>query len=205
MKLYIMRHGRTDWNEEGRLQGHSDIELNEEGRRSARETGVKLKDVPFSAAFSSPLLRARETAELILQGREIPLQVDARLNELSYGRAEGAYLSEHPRWNEMVHKLFSVPEQDYIAPEEGESYAELLMRCRDFVQTVLLPHEKEWEHVLLVSHGGTVRGLFTAMLGAQSDALFQKHPPKNCAVNIVDCTGGKFSVDVFCDEYCEGL
>lgn len=205
MKVYILRHGRTDWNAAGRLQGRSDIELNEEGRASARETGEKLKEIPFSAAFSSPLLRARETAELILQGRNLPLQSDARLTELSYGRAEGAYLAQDTRWNDMVQRLFSVPERDYIAPEEGESYADLLVRCRDFINGVLLPHEKEWEHVLLVSHGGTVRGLFSSMLGEASDGLFQKHPPKNCAVNIVDCTDGKFSVDVFCDEYCERL
>lgn len=205
MKLYILRHGRTPWNTEGRLQGRTDIALNEDGRRSALETGARLKEIPFAAAFSSPLLRAKETAELILQGRDIPLQVDDRLIELSYGQAEGACLAEYPQWDRMIQQLFAVPEQDYLAPEGGESYADLLVRCCDFVNHVLLPHEKEWEHVLLVSHGGTVRGLFTAMLGEAADGLFQKHPPKNCAVNIVDCTAGVFSVDVFCDEYCERL
>ena len=94
MKLYMLRHGRTLWNEAGKLQGRTDIALSEEGRRSALETGEELADVSFSAAFSSPLARARETAELILRGRDVPVQTDERLVELSFGSAEGMYLSD---------------------------------------------------------------------------------------------------------------
>ena len=70
MKLYLLRHGRTLWNEEGRLQGRTDVPLSDEGRCSALAAGAALESVPFDAAFSSPLQRARETAELILRGKE---------------------------------------------------------------------------------------------------------------------------------------
>ena len=132
MKLYILRHGRTCWNEEGKLQGRTDIELNEDGRQSARETGELLKEIPFSAAFSSPLVRAKETAELILQGRNIPVQTEQRLIEMCFGEAEGAYMAENPCWKAMVQELFDSPERDYVAPEGGESYASIVERCRDF-------------------------------------------------------------------------
>ena len=59
MKLYMLRHGRTLWNEAGKLQGRTDIPLSEEGRQSALETGKELANIPFSAAFSSPLMRAK--------------------------------------------------------------------------------------------------------------------------------------------------
>ena len=89
MKLYIIRHGETPWNAEERLQGQTDIPLNENGIRLAKITGEALKDVPFDFAISSPLKRARQTAELVLAGRQIPVLEDARIEELSFGSWEG--------------------------------------------------------------------------------------------------------------------
>ena len=69
MKIYIMRHGQTDWNKAGRLQGRSDTDLNEHGKQLARLTGEALKGLPFSCIFTSPLKRARETALLAVGER----------------------------------------------------------------------------------------------------------------------------------------
>ena len=85
MKLYIIRHGETSWNAEGRLQGQTDIPLNENGIRLAKITGEALKEVPFDLAISSPLKRARQTADLVLAGRQVPVLEDARIEELSFG------------------------------------------------------------------------------------------------------------------------
>ena len=85
MKLYIMRHGETAWNVEGRLQGQSDTELNENGVRLAKVTAEGLKNIPFDLGISSPLRRAKHTAELVLAGRNVPLTTDDRLMELSFG------------------------------------------------------------------------------------------------------------------------
>ena len=65
MKIYLIRHGETDWNKLRRLQGQADIPLNEFGRQLARETDPALRDVPFDRIYTSPLKRARETAELV--------------------------------------------------------------------------------------------------------------------------------------------
>ena len=73
MKLYIMRHGETAWNVEGRLQGQTDTELNENGVRLAKVTAEGLKNIPFDLGISSPLRRAKHTAELVLAGRNVPL------------------------------------------------------------------------------------------------------------------------------------
>lgn len=73
MMLYIVRHGETDWNRLRRVQGHTDIPLNDYGRHLARETAEGMKDIQIDLAYTSPLRRAEETAEIILGSREIPL------------------------------------------------------------------------------------------------------------------------------------
>ena len=87
--LYIMRHGRTDWNVRHKLQGRTDIPLNEEGRRMAEKAGEEYRNIPLDLCFCSPLVRARETAEIVLRGRNIPIRTDDRLREMSFGIYEG--------------------------------------------------------------------------------------------------------------------
>ena len=77
MKIYFVRHGETDWNKDRKIQGQVNIALNEFGRHLARETAKGLKDIPFDVCFTSPLDRAKETAKIILEGREVPIIEDA--------------------------------------------------------------------------------------------------------------------------------
>ena len=86
MRLYIIRHGETLWNTEGRLQGKADIDLNENGVRLAKVTAKGMKDIPFDLAITSPLIRARRTAELVLGDRQVPIIEDARIQEITLGR-----------------------------------------------------------------------------------------------------------------------
>ena len=73
MKLYLVRHGETDWNKVKRIQGQVDIPLNQFGKRLAEETAEGLRDIPFDLCISSPLSRAHETARIILYGKDIPI------------------------------------------------------------------------------------------------------------------------------------
>ena len=77
--LYIMRHGRTDWNDLRKLQGRTDIPLNDAGREMADAARKEYADVRFDICFCSPLVRARETAEILLRGRDVPIIADDRL------------------------------------------------------------------------------------------------------------------------------
>ena len=79
MKMYIIRHGQTPWNARKCLQGRSDVDLNENGIYLAELTGKALRDVTFDMAFTSPLIRAKHTAQCILAGREVPIIEDERL------------------------------------------------------------------------------------------------------------------------------
>ena len=80
--LYIMRHGRTDWNDRHKLQGRTDVPLNEEGRRMAEKAAEEYRDIPLDVCWCSPLIRARETAEIVLRGRDVPILTDDRLREI---------------------------------------------------------------------------------------------------------------------------
>ena len=115
--LYIIRHGKTDWNNRHKLQGRTDIPLNEEGRRMAETARDEYRDVHFDICFCSPLIRARETAEILLKGRNIPILTDERLVEMSFGSYEGQENSfQIP--NCPINELFFHPE-NYTAPPGG--------------------------------------------------------------------------------------
>ena len=79
MRLYIVRHGETDWNRIHRVQGRTDIPLNDYGRHLARETAEGMKDVRIDLGYTSPLLRAKETAQILLGDRDVPLYEDSRI------------------------------------------------------------------------------------------------------------------------------
>ena len=83
--VYITRHGQTDWNVLHKLQGRTDIPLNEEGRKSARWACIEYRDLHFDICFCSPLARSRETAQILMQGRDVPVVADERLLEMGLG------------------------------------------------------------------------------------------------------------------------
>jgi broad specificity phosphatase PhoE len=160
--LYYIRHGETDWNVEGRLQGQRDIPINASGRAQARRCGEILRDLlardavdPGQLDFvSSPLGRARETMELLRASAELEptgYRVDARLSEISFGRWEGFTISElRQRWPDAVDER----ERDKwsFVPPEAESYATMSVRVRDWYDALT-------RDTVAVAHGGTLRGL----------------------------------------------
>ena len=91
MKIYMIRHGETDWNKARKLQGQIDIQLNEFGKSLAVDTEPALRDIPFDVVITSPLSRAKHTAELVLAGREIPMIEDERIMEMGFGEYEGLH------------------------------------------------------------------------------------------------------------------
>ena len=94
MKMYIIRHGQTPWNARKCLQGRSDVDLNENGIYLAELTGKALRDVTFDMAFTSPLIRAKHTAQCILAGREVPIIEYERLILIRFGFFVGCCYAE---------------------------------------------------------------------------------------------------------------
>ena len=149
--LYIIRHGQTDGNVRHRLQGKTDIPLNENGRRMAGAAREQYRDIPFDICFSSPLLRAYETAQIVLEGRNVPIIKDERLSEMGFGDHEGMeYGPSAP--DSPVNVLFDHPEA-YAAPGEGaESFAALFARTGAFLEEVALPLHRQGKAVLIAGH-----------------------------------------------------
>lgn len=150
--LYIMRHGRTDWNDRHKLQGRTDIPLNAEGRRMAENAAEEYRSVPLDVCWCSPLIRARETAEILLRGRDVPILTDDRLLELSFGSYEGLENSfsipDCP-----VNVIFQAPEKYTASVGGAETFDELFARTGAFLREVIDPLMKEGKDVLIVGHG----------------------------------------------------
>ena len=146
--LYIMRHGKTEWNELHKLQGRTDLPLNEEGRQMAKIAGEKYKDINFDVCYCSPLVRAKETAKLVLEGRNVPIIYDERLREMSFGIYEGM---ENPAkaTDSPIRTFFKEPEK-YKGVKEGETFYELFKRTGEFLKEVVMPDLNEGKDVLIV-------------------------------------------------------
>lgn len=149
--IYIMRHGKTDWNKLEKLQGHVDIPLNSEGIAAARKACEKYKNVHFDICFCSPLTRARETAEIVLEGRDIPIVVDDRLIEMGFGEYEGTtgYFN-NPTC--PINNLFVNPTA-YISRGGAETFEALNARTLSFLEEKVYPLLAEKKDVLIVGHG----------------------------------------------------
>ena len=195
MKIYLVRHGETDWNQAGLLQGQTDIALNAQGLEQAREAAERLKEVPFELAFCSPLIRAKRTAETIIGDRKINLTTDERLRELNFGPWEGVDIRTI---KDAASQPFTNP-GSYIPPEGAESFAQLYKRSGEFVDQVLLPLEGTYETVLVVAHGGVNRSILNPVLNIPVDDFWRMHMG-NCATAILDCTDGKLSMLEYMDS-----
>ena len=123
--LYIIRHGKTDWNNRHKMQGRTDIPLNEEGRQMAEAAREEYRDIHFDICFSSPLIRAKETAEILLRGRNVPILTDDRLMEMSFGRFEG--LENSFRIPDCpINELFFRPDQYIAQPGAAKTWTSCL-------------------------------------------------------------------------------
>jgi 2,3-bisphosphoglycerate-dependent phosphoglycerate mutase len=170
LRIYVARHGQTDWNLEGRLQGGTDIPLNATGRQQAVQLGERLKSIRLDAVYSSGLRRSRETAELI--GGAAALTSLLRLNERRLGKFEGQKLarsttgggaagaaaSEDPLTREYDRRLI-VPDDSL---DGGETLAEFADRVGQATKELLARHRSGT--ILIVGHGMTNQMVLKSLL-----------------------------------------
>lgn len=195
MLIYIVRHGETKVNTEGRLCGHIDTPLNEKGRLLGKLTGEGLAEVKFDAVISSPLSRAYETAQLILAhnkySKDLPIATDRRLMEASWGPWEmkicipEGYELEVPDFNDFYRDPFNFP-----FPKGCETMRELCVRTGEFFDELIARPELQDKTILLTSHGCAVRGLLNRVFEDKDDFWHGCCPP-NCAVNVVKVEKGR--------------
>lgn len=158
-RILAVRHGETAWNRETRIQGHTDIHLNDRGRWQAQRLAEALRDESIDAFYSSDLARARDTAEAVAQIHNRSVQTHPGLRERAFGRFEGL------TWAELETQF---PEDTLawrkrapdFAPAGGESLLQLNARVVAAVTDIAGRHPGE--HILIVAHGGVLDALYRA-------------------------------------------
>lgn len=190
MRLYIMRHGETDWNIQKRLQGRSDTQLNANGIKLAEVTAEALKDIRFDAIYSSPLKRAYKTAEIVRGERAVPINTDERLLEISFGECEGHSVDMLPS---CFADFFEAPEK-YTPIGGGESFVDVIDRAADFIENIVVPMSKEIESMLVVAHGAMNNALAFKLLHRELKDYWAGVFPRNCSVSVYDVHGHDYSL-----------
>lgn len=174
MEIYLIRHGETDWNVRGILQGTTDVALNGRGRAQCRDLAARLAGVRFDAAYTSPLARARETAASVLAGGGPPAVVLPELREISYGLWQGRGSVPRGRCNAGLEWRWRESPWSVRFPG-GESLGDVARRAAPVLRGIVAAHPAE--RVLVSGHGHVNRVLLIELLGWPRERFWQVEQP----------------------------
>lgn len=157
MRIYITRHGETQWNMEGRMQGWMNSDLTEKGIENAKRLGESLKDVNFGCIYSSPLGRAFDTAKHIRENKKTEIVLEDNLKEMGFGLWEGM---EHSKIEELYsEERFNFWNKPHLyKPIDGESFQELFNRVGEIFNSIIM--ENSYENILIVSHAVVIKAIY---------------------------------------------
>ncbi len=183
MKIYVTRHGQTDFNKKRMMQGRSDIPLNDVGIKQARDRRKSIGEMKFDAVYASPLVRAIQTAEIIGNVDRKDIIVDERIIEANFGPYElkGYYSTGLP-----MMAYWSFPEL-FKAPAGVETIREMKERTSAFLREL---EEKNYENVLVACHGGIIRPI-RGYLEDRKSGLVWRPRPKNCEIFVYESVNGR--------------
>jgi broad specificity phosphatase PhoE len=181
-EIWLVRHGQTDWNLEGRFQGQLDVPLNDIGMDQVRVFAENLGDRAFCALYSSDLLRARQTAEIISGHVNLPIKFDRRLREISQGQVEGLLLSE------VSQKFGNELNERRINPVHsrmpgGESVSEVAERVKFAMDDIARAHPTE--PVLVASHGLAIATMLCRVRGYPMETVYS-HIQENATAEVIE-------------------
>ncbi len=189
MKIYIVRHGQTEWNIENRMQGSKNSDLTEQGKIDALKLGASLKDIQIDYIYTSPLTRAYDTAYLIKGDRDIPLQVDENLIEMSFGIWEGMlndYVIE--TYKEEHYKFWNEPH--LFVPNGGEYFEELINRVKITLNDIAKANKGE--NILIVTHTIVIKAIYSIIKGYELKDFWNPPFIKNTSLTILEYNEGEY-------------
>ncbi len=186
LKLWLVRHGQTAWNKEGRWQGHTDVPLDDEGRAQATALAERLRGERLAAIASSDLSRAIETARAVADAHGLPLLGPyPELRERGYGVFEGLTREEcEAQFPDLVR---NAPSLGLLEPPGSEPRAEVGARLERIVRALAATHGRHDAPLLLVSHGGAIRNFLARVTGETVP------PVPNTGIYALDYDGADFS------------
>lgn len=181
-RLYLLRHGETTWNKEGRIQGHLDPPLSRLGVEQAHRLADRLAGEAIDAVFSSDLQRARVTAEVLAAGHGLPVRTTRLLREACLGCWQGLTADEVLASFPEQHKAYR---EDPVAnrPRGAESLDEVIARCDAFLHE--LRTQESFSVIAVTCHGGSVRGLIAAALGL-GPGVYRRLRFDNAGLTVLD-------------------
>jgi len=188
--ILLIRHGETDWNAEGRIQGQLQVPLNGRGFAQAQALGRFLRTSPFDAVYSSDLLRARQTAEAIVRNSGDEIRYDARLREWDLGVLSGLLRSEVEQQQPFAYRI----RRDYLVDEPipgGESIRQRYERVMEAVCDMVAAHPGAT--LVVVSHGGPVGDCYRRALGRGVEERL-KVDVFNASINRIQVEGDRWAV-----------
>jgi 2,3-bisphosphoglycerate-dependent phosphoglycerate mutase len=189
-RIILVRHGETDWNALGRLQGQTDMPLNAAGREQARRAAQRLASEPVRGLYSSDLARASETATIIGQPLGLTVVASPRLRERCYGAWEGLTSPEIQAHYPDLFAQWRARVPDF-APPQGETRSQLLSRALTELQSITRRHVGEV--VVVVTHGGLCYVLINHILGSV-DGDRREFTFGNASIHTLEVTGDQWVV-----------
>ena len=194
LELFLIRHGETEWNRENRMQGRLDSDLTGRGRAQARTSAKVLAEFDLHRIFSSPLGRARRTAEIIAKQAELQVEVDKRLAERHMGDLGGLTLEEiqvrfPEEWKERISDRFN------YCPPGGESLTDMAVRVAPFLEAL---EALAGQRIAIVSHGVMGRVILGRFLKLKANELVKVRVPNDVIYRL------EISQGVATSEYMVG-
>ncbi|KRM96520.1 phosphoglycerate mutase [Liquorilactobacillus aquaticus DSM 21051] len=189
-RLFFIRHGKTEWNLEGRYQGaHGDSPLLSESYREIQQLCLFLREYQFSRIYCSPILRAKTTAEKIAEGlqQKIDVKCVASLREFNLGKMEGMKFTEVAKLYPQELEAFRYHAEKYDPSKiDGESFDELFKRMTPTIKKIVELHGNKNENVLIVSHGAALCAEIRHLLGYPLEELRAEGGLANTSTTILE-------------------
>lgn len=186
MKIYLTRHGETEWNLIGKMQGRQNSELTELGKQQADWLGERLKDMAIDVICSSPSGRAIETAQRIKGDRTIEIETYADLMEIHLGSWEGMYHDDiEAQFPEGYKNLWYHPEK-FDEPDK-ENLDELIKRGGEVLERIIVEHPDK--NILIVAHGVLLKAIFSYVKSLPLKEFWSGAFMKSCCLNILEVDG----------------
>lgn len=192
-KVYLIRHGKTQWNLESRYQGaNGDSPLLKDSYREIELLASSLQRIPFEHAYASPLKRARITAQALLNhlNPEILLTIDSRLKEFNLGKMEGMHFEDvAAKWPEVLKNFRHHPDKYDESLVEGESFLEVIARFRAAIEEYCRQYPNG--NILVISHGAALNAAINALIGTPLAHLKDRGGLSNTSTTVLTTNDGR--------------
>ncbi|MEF9951388.1 MAG: alpha-ribazole phosphatase [Clostridium sp.] len=193
MELIFIRHGETDLNREKVYQGHINTSLNNKGQEQIEEVSKKLQGIKPSKIYTSPLNRAIETTNIIINSCNLNIEpiVDRRISEIDFGKWDTIPYNKVMEGYEKEYQSFLDDYKSFTFPE-GESFEEFYNRCIEFIKDIT--SEKNTDTIYVVAHGGVIRVFLLYLLSLPKDMFYSFSVKQGCytrclvyeGINLID-------------------